>query len=323
MIEQKILSVLKSNADKLISGEDIGKRLGVSRVSISKNIAKLRKYGYIIDTISNKGYIYSSKSDVLELQTIIEGIRLAQEDYKVYIYDEIDSTNLQAKRYLYDGGTTPAIFVANSQYNGRGRLGRDFYSPKNTGLYFSYAIKSNESIEDITFNTIIAALAVCNTLNKKFGVNVEIKWVNDIFYKNKKLAGILTEAVVSVEDMNVESAIIGIGINLNTEFFPEDISDIAISLCESNYTRNELVSDIVNNFEDLRKYDKAILIEKYKELNFLINKKINYSYEGSALSGTVVDINEHGNLIIKTEKNEYVTLISGEVTVGSKKYNEK
>ena len=144
-------------------------------------------------------------------------------EIKIIEYGIIDSTNLQARR-LIEGAwgeeIQPTVLLAEGQTAGRGRLGRSFYSPTDTGLYTSLIIESPSSLDKLLSLTALAAVAASEAIEAAFGINVGIKWVNDLYYNERKIAGILAESCISGTKRYI---ILGIGINLSTESFPDDI----------------------------------------------------------------------------------------------------
>lgn len=177
----------------------------------------LREEGYTIEAGPNKGYVLRGGSRLSE-----EGIRLYLDhpDVPVKIYRELDSTNRAAKEAAFSGEAGHgALILARRQKSGRGRRGRSFYSPENAGLYMSIVLRPDRTLKEGLLITTAAATAVCRAVKKICGIDLGIKWVNDLYFHNKKVCGILTEAVTDFESGNIEFAVVGIGLNL---YMPED-----------------------------------------------------------------------------------------------------
>ena len=198
-------------------------------------------------------------------------------------------------------------------------MGRTFFSPKG-GIYLSMVIKPNINLEDSVNITTCAAVAVCKSIKKITGLDVQIKWVNDIFYNNKKVCGILTEAITSLETHKLEYVIIGIGINLfiDENELPEDIKDIATSLFNHipNYElKAKLVSEILNTLWEMEKSpcDNSIL-QNYKDLSLVLGKNIIIK-RNPIQKAKAIDINSKGNLIVEHENGEIEGLHSGEISI--------
>lgn len=254
--------------------------------------------------------------------TDIENVREIYEylkaDIPVFYYDTIDSTNNEAKRFYEkhknDGVDTPTLFVADHQSAGKGRLGRTFYSPSSTGLYMSLMIKADSLAENTVCMTTAVAVCVTDALKALCDIDPKIKWVNDIYVENKKVCGILCEALTNPDTQKIDSIIIGIGVNIETKDFPKELSDIATSVGQA-LNRNELCAKITDNIIDMMKtIEDRKFIEKYKSRSLVLNKEITYFENGIEKSATAIDIDNNGGLVIKTESG-VKTLSTGEISV--------
>lgn len=233
-------------------------------------------------------------------------------------FETTDSTNTQAKLYCgqfkNDGITSPVLFIANHQNGGKGRLGRSFYSPADSGLYMSLLINAEEIENDIICLTTATAVCVANAIKSLCNINPQIKWVNDIYIENKKVCGILCEAVTNPDTMKIEYIIIGIGVNVSTTHFPNEIKDIATSL-PVKVNKNKLCACITDNIiEELSHISDRSFVEKYKELCMVLGKEITYFENDEKKQATAIDINQNGGLVIKTESGEK-TLSTGEISI--------
>lgn len=235
-------------------------------------------------------------------------------DINVFYFDTIDSTNNEAKRRTDILSPTPALFVANHQSAGRGRLGRSFYSPTNTGIYMSLMLKARNDFSDIVSMTTATAVCICKALETLCNIEPQIKWVNDIYLNGKKICGILCEAITNEKTFTIDGIVIGIGINISTTDFPDELKDIASSIGQ-DIDKARLCAKITDNIVDVFKNieDKSF-IDEYKSRCFVLGQEITYTEKGVTKSATAIDINENGGLIIKTE-NGLTTLSTGEITV--------
>ena len=227
---------------------------------------------------------------------------------KVYAFDRIDSTNNEAVRRIKQGIKLPALFIAKSQTAGKGTRGRSFYS-SGGGLYMSLAVNVKDT--RIQKLTILAAVATAQSIEKLTGKEVDIKWVNDIYLKNKKLCGILCERVQSETNDKTLGVVIGIGVNLTVKDFPEEIKDIAVNLGSIN--RNKLAKEITKRIISLLSLDEDFM-EYYKSKSILLGREVSYIQNGVIHNGTAVDIDSTGALIVK-ENGETIILTSGDVTL--------
>lgn len=315
-LKADILNVLEKNTGTYLSGQNLADSFGVSRNSVWKAINQIKNDGYIIDSIPNKGYCLSCKSDVLSAEKIYGLLSDKAKILNIFCYETIDSTNNEAKRMIADGIKEPALIIANEQTNGRGRLGRSFYSPKSTGAYMSFIFHPDLELSDAVSVTTATSVAVVCAIEKLTNIKPQIKWVNDIYIGTKKVCGILTEAVTSFEVGSAHSIVVGIGINTTTERFPSDIESIATSLNLSNLSRNALIAavadEMVNICSDLS--DKSY-IKSYREHSLIIGKNIDFYKNNVKYSGTAVDIDDKGGLIVKHKNGDTEILQSGEVTI--------
>ena len=236
----------------------------------------------------------------------------------IRFFDSIDSTNNEAKRKSDKLSDTPVLFVANHQHSGRGRLGRTFYSPKDTGLYMSLMLKQSDGFENIVCMTTAAAVCVCDAIRKLCDLNPKIKWVNDIYIENKKVCGILCEAITNPDTTEIDGIIIGIGINISTTDFPEELCDTATSL-RKDIDKSRLCAVVTDNLIDMQKTisDKSF-IDKYKTYSMVLQKEITYTENGITKEATAIDIDKDGSLVIKTIDG-IKKLSTGEITVRVKK----
>ena len=255
--------------------------------------------------------------DILSKQEIKKNLLECYKNFDIKIFDILSSTNDFAKELInsdsFQNGTT---IIANSQTNGRGRFARNFYSPANTGIYFSSILKISLPIRDVSLITIISALAVCKAIKKFTNLNPQIKWINDIYLDSRKICGILVENVCDSTNLKSKGIIVGIGINLSTEKFPKEIENKAGSIMCDELSRSRLIAEIINNLFDLAKdvYDKKI-IEEYKSLSLVLNKEITYIKDNNTYIAMTIDINNAGKLVVKDVNNNISVLECEEVTI--------
>lgn len=229
----------------------------------------------------------------------------------LFCYELTDSTNRVAKDF---SAKTPLPFlvVADSQTAGRGRLGRSFYSPASSGIYMSLTVGGFDALSDAVFVTSAAAVAVTDAIIKLVDKTPQIKWVNDVYLDGKKVCGILVESVPTDAGF---AAVVGIGVNMTTADFPEDISDIAGSV-KTDVPREKMIAEITANLLEICKNpDDKSFLEKYKSRSMLLGREITYK-EGDTVSlATAIDIDYSGGLVIRDSSGNVRTLSSGDVTV--------
>lgn len=221
-------------------------------------------------------------------------------------YDITDSTNLRAKEYIKQNGCDSLLVTTNGQTEGRGRQGKSFYSPCGEGLYMSYA---TTVVGDTVGITTSACVAVARAIKSVCGIQVDIKWVNDLYLNGKKVCGILCEAVTDFKSGKITHVIIGIGINLTTARFPDDIKNTAGSLgvdCKEN-----LITEIVNNLKNITSDN---YIDYYREHLLGIGKQITYIKNGVEYTAVIKGVDESGGLVIDKD-GQTLTLTSGEISL--------
>lgn len=312
-MKNSIISILKENQNKLITGSYIAKKLNITRSYVNKVILSLIDEGYDIENISRSGYIYKSNFKILNKKYIENNI-----SKKVVIFDEIDSTNNYLKNLAKDKSQNNILVVANYQTNGRGRLGRTFISDKSNGIYMSLLVRPNISINDAKKITCLTAVSINNAINELTGLNSKIKWVNDIYINNKKVCGILTEAQTSIEEGIIDYVVIGIGINVYKREFDESIRNIATSLEDEGaiISRNDLIIKIVNNIDNyLNDFTNDIYMKEYQNSSCIVGKEVELNIRGDKFKATVLKINDEGELVVRTLDNEELTVYSGEITM--------
>lgn len=320
-IRSNILRELEKNKGTSISGARLAESLNVSRTAIWKHIEDLRKEGYNISALSNKGYCLSPTTDLISAEGIIPYLNTPYSTTSIYTFKTLESTNETAKELALNGASHGTIVISEEQTAGKGRLGRKFYSPSNSGIYMSIILRPNLKISDAVLITTAASVAICNAIENVTNTNVKIKWINDIVINDKKVCGILTEAVTDFETGNIQHLILGIGINFNTSEndFPIEIRNLATSIfsnTDTTSTRNQLCAEVINKIlfmiEDIKNYD---FIDEYKKRSIILNQDITFIRGGISTKGRAIDINDDGSLVVKKENNEIVTLNSGEVSI--------
>ena len=318
-MKDKILRLLKSS-DDYISGEEISRKLGVTRAAVWKVISKLKEEGYQFDSVTNRGYRLKFSPDILTSAEITPYLTTEKIGRKIYFYSVTDSTNQCARIESENGAPDGSLFIAEEQTAGRGRLGKSWNSAPGTGIWMSLLLRPDVRPEEITQITLLAGLSVCHAINDITGLTVKIKWPNDIVIHGKKICGILTEMSAEVDQINC--LICGIGVNVNIEKFPNEIKDIATSIAIENgkkLPRAKIAAEIMNYFEKdyFRFINEGVtenFLKEYKDNCITINKKIKAIQNGKEIFGTAIDITKKGELVIQTE-TEQMVLSSGEVSV--------
>jgi len=314
-LKQTILSLFLLTPN--LNGGELERQTGFSRAAISKAIKSLKEEGYLIESVQGSGYTYLGDGDVLNRDIITKRLK-SSFGKSLDILETVDSTNLYIKRLLPNIPEGHTV-VASSQDSGMGRKGRPFASPYG-GLYFSVLLKPNVAINKVHFLTFCAAVAVCNAIKEVYDLTVDIKWVNDIFYNNKKLAGISTDTTFNAELMGVDSVVIGIGINIDST--PSEVSDIAIDLkCITGKAglKNKLLASILNHLHSATKefYNCGVgeIMAQYRKHCFILGKEIIVHDGKDIYKATAQNVMPNGWLTIRKEDGMVKTLAFAEVSI--------
>ncbi|EOD01124.1 biotin--[acetyl-CoA-carboxylase] ligase [Caldisalinibacter kiritimatiensis] len=318
----KILELLKKNKGDFVSGQKISEELNVSRTAIWKYMNQLKDEGYEIESVSRKGYRLILTPDVLTYDEIKDLLKTKRIGRDILYFNSIDSTNSKAKQLASDGKGEGTVIISEEQTKGRGRLGRNWVSPKGKGVWMSIIIRPDIQPIDASKITQVTAAAVSKSI-LELGIKNYIKWPNDIIINNKKVCGILTEMSGELNKINYIVIGIGINVNLDENEIPNDIKDIATSLkIESGkkVSRKQLVANIFNNFEELyeellNKNEITHSIEICKENSAVLGKEIRVIFRNKEIRGKAVDLTDEGELLIENQEGKIQKIISGEVSI--------
>lgn len=319
--KEKILELFEANRGIYFSGEDIAQKLSISRASVWKAVKALQNNGYAIDAVTNKGYCLSNQTDILSTQGIQKYLRSEIADMDISVLSSVSSSNTIVRDKANCGATEWYMLLANEQTSGRGRIGRTFFSPKDTGVYMSLLLRpKNCSAEQAVRITTIAAVAICEAIEEVSGEKAEIKWVNDIFVRGKKVCGILTEGSFDLESGLLEYAVLGIGVNIYEpeNGFPEELKSIAKSVFQTHQSdvKNRLVSQFLNRFYGYYTSPcQGDYVEQYRNRSFIIGKQITIVSPNESKNAVVLGIDDHCRLLVKYADGTEDCYSSGEISI--------
>lgn len=319
-IAEAVLELLEENGGAL-SGEDMAKKLGITRNSVWKAVKKLREEGYEIQAGTNRGYMLVSDSDVLSAANIRRRLTGKAKCVAVDVREEVTSTNTVLKELAEQGGAEGMVLIAKQQSAGKGRLGRSFASPKGTGLYMSVLLRPRFSAEESLSITTAAAVAVAEAVERVTGRRAMIKWVNDVYLDGYKICGILTEASIDFETNGLHYAVLGIGVNIQEPEggFQGELKEIAGALYRETApsgVRTALAAEILNCFFSFyESLEKRSFLPEYRSRSLLTGKKIRFICGNKKLSGTVLGIDEEARLLVSLENGEQAAFSAGEVAI--------
>ena len=321
MTKQIVLKLLREHTEEFLSGEAISRQAGVSRAAVWKAVEQLRQEGYGIESVPNRGYRLTRVTARLRPEELSEQFRDRRIGRELLCFDTIDSTNNELKRRAVSGSVDGTVILADQQTGGRGRRGRSFVSPAGKGLYLSAALRPQCPLSEISTLTAWTAVALCDAVEAVCGVRPGIKWPNDIVVDGKKVCGILTE--MSMEQGYIQHIVIGVGINVRKQEFPEEIRDRAAAIdeqCGFRISRSQLIADIMEAFEEdyeifLRTHDLKGLRASYAELLVNQDREVCVLDPKGEYRGIARGINDQGELLVERPDGTVEEVYAGEVSV--------
>lgn len=318
----KVLQLLKAHRLEYLSGEDLSEVLRISRVAIWKHIKKIQTLGYKIESKQNLGYRLTNTTDLLLPWEITDELKTKQIGKKVYYFDSIDSTQSFAGNIAKDQNEFGSVIIAESQTFGKGRLGRQWVSPKG-GIWLSVILQPNFDVYKITLIPFAVAVALSNTIQKTLNLKTELKWPNDLTLDGKKVAGIIIDA--SIESTKIESVIVGVGINFKIN--PKEI-EAKIKKKDNFYGVNTLVKndtvkpaslvklfleELENILLDLEANKPQSIIRQWVKNSSTIGRNITVDTLGSKISGKAVGLDKDGSLLVK-QGSKITRITSGDIS---------
>jgi BirA family biotin operon repressor/biotin-[acetyl-CoA-carboxylase] ligase len=319
--KRTVIDILRANPD-FVSGEAISGTLGISRNAVHKHINSLRSRGYRILGVSHRGYKLEEEPCRLSIPLVSSMTRHSLFGRAFRYYDEIESTNAEAKSLAQDGAPEGTVVIAECQTAGRGRLGRRWTSPAGKGLLFSVILRPALPMSDAHLLTLVAATAAAEAVETHTGVTVRIKWPNDLYVDDRKLGGILTE--VSGEQDEIDWVVVGVGINVNTEYgeLPVPLRRTAASLkiaVGQLFDRSELLARILLSLEasyvaTLRSgFDGAL--DSFRRRDYLSRKTVSVQTREGPIVGEALGIDDRGALLLQLPHRHVRRFYAGDVTL--------
>ncbi len=319
MRKAEVLTLLRE-AGGYLSGQELCGRLGVSRTAVWKIINQLKEEGYGIEAVPNRGYLLTASPDLLEEGEIRSRLRTRWAGGNLICCRTTGSTNADAKAEAERGAPEGTLVVAERQEAGRGRRGREWFSPEGSNLYFTLLLRPACAPDQACMLTLVMALAAAEAVREQ-GLDAGIKWPNDIVISGKKVCGILTE--MSAEPDFIHYVVIGTGINVNQTVFPEGITETATSLRlekGESVGRAQLLASVMEHFESayarfLKTRDLSGIRADYESL--LVNKgrPVRVLDPKGEYEGTAAGIRENGELLVKLPDGRMECVYAGEVSV--------
>lgn len=314
-MKERILGYLKKEHE-YISGDEIASRLGISRQGLWKHIQELKDAGYDIVAVPHLGYRLQSSPDRLSGMEVSYGLGTRFIAKKIHYFEHLSSTMdfaMQLGMQSAPGGT---VVIAESQTKGRGRLGRTWLSPKYKGIYFSVLLRQKISPSEAPVLTLLSAVSICEAVKSFCGLECRIKWPNDVFLDNKKVAGVLTE--INAEMDKVNFVVIGIGLNVNND--RKSLIPQAVSLKEQlgqELNRVCLLQELLRRMEDncflLEKEGPGPVIDKWRNFNLTLGSRVRVHFQDRYVEGQAAGIDNDGSLLIRKDSGLIQKIFSGDI----------
>ncbi len=320
MGKKEILEKLRQ-ADGYVSGQYLCEQLGVSRTAVWKQIKQLQREGYKIEAIPNRGYAIVSAPDIMTSEEVESRLTTKWVGRPTLYFAQIDSTNIYCKKAAEDGAKEGLLVIADEQTKGRGRRGRDWSTKPGGAVAMTLLLRPTIPPERTSMITLITGMALVATCRALYDLPVGIKWPNDVVVGGKKLSGTLTE--MSLEEGGVHYIVVGTGINVNDETFPEEISQTATSLyleTGQRQNRSELIAKMMGYFETyyeqfLRTQDLSALKETYDDMLLNRGQEVRVLEPGNEYNGVAEGIDTQGELLVRRKDGTLTQVYAGEVSV--------
>lgn len=318
--KQQLLAYLEAHRGEYLSGETLAQQLHISRAAVWKAMGALKDAGYSILAVRNRGYCLGTDQDKLSLSGLAAGLDEYGMSCQPEIQDCVTSTNALVRERAAEGAPEGLVILANQQTAGRGRLGRAFYSPPDTGLYLSLLLRPRQmQPQHATRITTMAALAACEAIEAVTQQQPQIKWVNDIFLAGKKVCGILTEGSFNLETGQLDDVVVGVGFNVYPPAggFPPEIAEIADSILQKQHsgTKNKLAAAFLNHFFRIYRTAGEDYSAAYRARSMVIGKSIVVSTPTASRNASALDIDRDCRLIVRYEDGSIASLSSAEVSI--------
>ena len=319
-MKETVLGILKERSGEYVSGEELSGMLQVSRTAVWKHIGGLREEGYEIESLSRLGYRLVSVPDLLLPLEVQDGLATEVMGKTVHHRREVDSTNRLARELARAGESEGTVVLAEAQTAGRGRLGRSWLSPCG-GIWLSILLRPQLPPYKAQLVTLMAAVAAAEATAAVSAVKPGIKWPNDLLVNGKKIAGILTEVSAEMDQLNYIVLGLGVNINIEQEWFEGELQQIATSLLLESGERISRVAWVKAFLQNMdREYAHvqcvgfAEILERWRRYSVTLGRNVDIRLTDSNESGTALDIDEQGALLVRTESG-MKTFWAGDVSL--------
>lgn len=316
----RLVHLLVRNATVVVPGPKIAEEIGVSRSTVWEWIEKLRALGVAIKGHSRRGYQLEKLPDILTPSLVRAELPHAEIGHKIIHFFRTESTNSVALALDAQNGPHGTVVIAEEQTAGRGRLGRNWYSEKSSGIYASIILRPSLPPAAAPILTLLAGVAVRHAVGSATGLESDIRWPNDVLVNGRKVCGILTEMKAEVDRLHM--VVLGIGINVNHTSMPEELREIATSLAlESggHYSRLHVLAELLRSVEryyhmHLREGRASIVRDWSAASSYAEGKRVHVKAGGNDYSGVTAGLDASGALKIRRDDGRQELLVAGEIT---------
>ncbi len=321
-MEKAVLELLRTEEGSFMSGQQISRRLGVSRTMVWKTVRALREKGFEIEAIANRGYrLVRSPDRLLDIDVEI-GLQTAIIGRKVASFDSVSSTIDVAGALAAGGAEEGTVVVAESQTGGRGRLGRPWSSPAGTGIWCSILLRPAIPPRDAPILTLMTAVAVASTLQKDYRIDARIKWPNDVIVDDRKMCGVLTELVAEQDAVKYVIVSFGLNVNQTRSDFPADLADIATSMriiTGKKQDRPEVFRNVLRELDS--RYAGFMndggrdILARWRELTCTLGRMVSVRLRDELVQGIARDLADDGSLLVEGADGSLRQISYGDVTI--------
>lgn len=320
MENEPLLRLFEASPGQYVSGESMSNELGVSRTAIWKKIRKLEEEGYRFEASRRLGYRLLSVPDKLSINDLKQQLKSDTFGKSILLFDSVESTQNLARAAAEEGAAEGTLFIAEQQVSGRGRMGRQWVSPRGKGIWMSMVLRPTVPIHFAPQLTLLTAVALCRSLKKLTALPIGIKWPNDLLIDGKKISGILLESAAEEERLRYVIAGIGISVNLETEDYAEELLDKATSLAIASgqkWDRVDVIADFLKEWEQLynlyQEQGFSSIITLWEALSVSLGKKVRLLTPQGDMVGVPIGLDESGAIRIRQEDGTEKSVFSAEM----------
>lgn len=316
----KLLRLLEESPEDYVSGEQLSQKLGCSRTAVWKHIQTLRRQGYTFDAVPRLGYRLVSKPsrfDVAKFERLLQTRAFGR---NLTYVEQTTSTQSIAHELMNAGSGEGTLVIAEQQSQGKGRMGRGWFSPAGKGLWFTLLLEPRISLQTASQLTYLCAIALCRTVKQQLGIHAVIKWPNDVLIDFKKVCGILLESSAEDDRLNYIAAGVGLNVNFEADDFPQELADKVTSLklaAGRTVDREQLLAGLLLELETLY----ALFLSKgfepirllWETYSVTVREWLDIRTVRGTVSGKVIGMDVDGALLLELSNGERVRIFSGDV----------